>query len=253
MNKTTRETVAIKKMKRKFESWDEAMSLREVKTLRRLNHANVVKLKEVIRVQNDVYLVFEYMSGTILDHMRDYRRFRGANGLPNDEVQSIMKQVLLGLAFVHDRGYFHRDLKPENLLFQDGSVKIADFGLSKECKRNQNHTNYVSTRWYRAPEIMLRQKNYDQMVDVFAVGCIFAELYTGEPLLPGSSETDMLHRLSRLIGCVPSSWKAGYDVANGIGLTNLPGCMIEPNRDMALKSLQNVLSTANQQALDLIH
>jgi len=64
----------------------------------------------------------------------------------------------------------------------------------------------------------------------------------------------MLHRLSRLIGCVPSSWKAGYDVANGIGLMNLPGCMIEPNRDMALKSLQNALpTTANQQALDLIH
>ena len=118
-----------------------------------------------------------------------------------------MKQVLMGLAFVHDRGYFHRDLKPENLLYQDGTVKIADFGLSKECKRGQNHTNYVSTRWYRAPEIMLRQKNYEIMVDVFAAGCIFAELFTGEPLLPGSSETDMLHRLSRLIGCVPSSWR----------------------------------------------
>ena len=112
------------------------MSLREVKTLRRLNHANVVKLKEVIRVQSDVYLVFEYMSGTILDHIREYKRYRGANGLPNDQVKSIMKQVLTALAFIHDRGYFHRDLKPENLLYQDGQVKIADFGLSKECKRN---------------------------------------------------------------------------------------------------------------------
>ena len=211
------------------------MSLREVKTLRRLNHANVVKLKEVIRVQNDVYLVFEFLSGTILDYMRDYQRFRGAKGLPNDQIQSIMKQALMGLAFVHDRGYFHRDLKPENLLYQDGMLKIADFGLSKECKRGQNHTNYVSTRWYRAPEIMLRQKNYGTMVDVFALGCIFAELFTGEPLLPGSSETDMLHRLSRLIGCVPSSWKTGHDVASGIGMTNLPGCLSEPNREMALK------------------
>ena len=84
VNKSTRETVAIKKMKRKFESWDEAMSLREVKTLRRLNHKFVVKLKEVIRVQNDVYLVFEHMKGTILDHIREYKRFRGAYGLPND-------------------------------------------------------------------------------------------------------------------------------------------------------------------------
>ena len=70
-NKTSNEIVAIKKMKRRFESWDEAMSLREVKTLRRLNHKNIVKLKEVIRVQKDLYLVFEYLSGTILDHIQD--------------------------------------------------------------------------------------------------------------------------------------------------------------------------------------
>mmetsp|Transcript_1356 Transcript_1356/g.1848 ORF Transcript_1356/g.1848 Transcript_1356/m.1848 type:complete len:124 (-) Transcript_1356:878-1249(-) len=123
-------------MKKKFESWDEAMALREVKTLRRLNHKNVVKLKEVIRVQNDVYLVFEYMAGTLLDHMREYKRFRGSNGLPADQIKNIMAQVLTGLTFIHDRGYFHRDLKPENLLYHDGVTKIADFGLSKEYKRS---------------------------------------------------------------------------------------------------------------------
>ena len=86
VDKTTRETVAIKKMKRKFDSWDEAMCLREVKTLRRLNHPGIVKLKEVLRVQNDVHLVFEYMKGTVLDHLREFRRARGssATGLPND-------------------------------------------------------------------------------------------------------------------------------------------------------------------------
>ena len=78
---------------------------------------------------------------------------------------------------------------------------------------------------------MLRQKNYDTSVDVFAAGCIFAELYTSEPLLPGQSESDMLHRLSRLIGCVPASWKTGFDVAANIGLTNLPGALVEPSRD----------------------
>ena len=74
VNNTTKETVAIKKMKKKFESWDEAMSLREVQTLRRLNHVNIVKIKEVFRIQNDVHLVFEYMKGTILDHMREFKR-----------------------------------------------------------------------------------------------------------------------------------------------------------------------------------
>ena len=96
------------------------------------------------------------MKGTILDYMRDYKRYRGALGLPNDQIKTIMKQLLVGLSFIHERGYLHRDLKPENLLYQDNSLKIADFGLSKEYVKTANQTNYVSTRWYRAPEIMLR-------------------------------------------------------------------------------------------------
>ena len=252
MNKTTREVVAIKKMKKKFETWDEAMRLREVKSLRRLNHQNVVKLKEVLRVQNDVYLVFEYMSGTILDYMQEQQRYRGANGVPADKITSIMKQILTGLDFIHGRGYFHRDLKPENLLYQDNQLKLADFGLSKDFKGCTNHTNYVSTRWYRAPEIILRQKNYGSAIDVFAAGCIFAELYTGQPLIPGTSESDMLHRLSKLIGCVPTSWRYGFDTAANIGLTNLPGAMLEPNRDDVIRSLQSALPAATIEALDLI-
>ena len=88
--------------------------------------------------------------------------------------------------------------------------------------------------------------------DVFAAGCIMAELFIGEPLLPGSSETDMLHRLSRLIGCVPAKWKQGFDTAARIGLTNLPGALIEPQREQVIMSLQNVVPGANREALDLI-
>lgn len=134
VNKKSREVVAIKKMKAKFESWEEAMDLREVKTLRRLNHPHIVKLKEVIRVKKDLYLVFEHMKGTILDALRDNNRPRGMPGLPNDVVKSVMKQCLQGLKFIHERGYMHRDLKPENLLYSDGMLKVADFGLSKEYK-----------------------------------------------------------------------------------------------------------------------
>ena len=98
----------------------------------------------------------------------------------------------------------HRDLKPENLLYSDGTLKIADFGLSKEyVGRRETYTNYVSTRWYRAPELILRQKTYDQKIDIFALGCIMAELYTGQPLIPGQSESDMLYRLANLLGNVP--------------------------------------------------
>ena len=108
--------------------------MHEVKTLRKLNHKNVVKLKEMIRVQNDVYLVFEYMGGTLLDHMSNNKRIRGT-ALPLDKIKSIMSQILTALAFIHESGFLHRDLKPENLLYHDGIVKIADFGLAKEYVR----------------------------------------------------------------------------------------------------------------------
>jgi len=83
---------------------------------------------------------------------------------------------------------FHRDLKPENLLFYNGHVKVADFGLSKDIRSIPPHTDYVSTRWYRAPEILLHSTTYNSPVDIFAMGCIAAELYTGQPLFPGRSE-----------------------------------------------------------------
>ena len=84
---------------------------------------------------------------------------------------------------------------------------------------------------------MLRQKHYEVSIDIFAAGCILAELFSGDPLLPGTSETDMLHRLSKLIGCVPASWKQGYDMASGIGLINLPGTLVEPQREQVIANL----------------
>jgi serine/threonine protein kinase len=91
---------------------------------------------------------------------------------------------------MHTHGVFHRDLKPENLLSYNGHVKVADFGLSKEIRSIPPHTDYVSTRWYRAPEILLHSTTYNSPVDIFAMGCIAAELFTGQPLFPGRSEQD---------------------------------------------------------------
>ena len=87
---------------------------------------------------------------------------------------------------------------------------------------------------------------------MFAAGCILAELFSGDPLLPGSSETDMLHRLSKLIGCIPYNWTKGFDMAAGIGLTNLPGALVEPSHDQVIANLQKVLPSADHTALDLI-
>ena len=184
-NKQTNEEVAIKKMKKKFYSWEECMALREIKSLRKLNHPSIVKLKEVIRVNDDLYFVFEFMELNIYQLMKD----RTSN-FPEKEVKSIMYQTLLGLAYMHKHGFFHRDMKPENLLAKGDIVKIADFGLAREIRSRPPFTDYVSTRWYRAPEILLRSTNYNSPVDIFACGAIMAELYMLRPLFPGNNETD---------------------------------------------------------------
>ena len=91
---------------------------------------------------------------------------------------------------MHKHGFFHRDLKPENLLIKDNVIKISDFGLSREIRSKPPFTNYVTTRWYRAPEILLKSTNYNSPIDIFALGSIMAELYLLKPLFPGNSEVD---------------------------------------------------------------
>ena len=161
------------------------MALREIKSLRKLNQCNIVKLKEVIRVNDDLYFVFEFMEQNVYQLMKDR-----ASPFPESQVKCILYQTLLGLAYMHKHGFFHRDMKPENMLVKGECVKIADFGLAREIRSRPPFTDYVSTRWYRAPEILLRSTNYNSPVDIFACGAIMAELYMLRPLFPGNNETD---------------------------------------------------------------
>ena len=157
INIATKEEFAIKKMKKKFYSWEECMALREIKSLRKLNHSQIVKLKEVIRVNDDLYFVFEFMEQNIYQLMKDHKK-----GFAEQEVKSIMYQTILGLAYIHKHGFFHRDMKPEDLLVKENNiVKIADFGLAREIRSRPPFTDYVSTRWYRSLEILLRSTNYN--------------------------------------------------------------------------------------------
>lgn len=190
VNKKTNEVVAIKTMKQKFYSWEECMGLREVKSLRKLNHENVVKLKEVIRVSNDLNFVFEYVEKNLLQYSKEFD-----NKMDIQDIKSVMFQLLQGLAYIHKNGFFHRDLKPENILMTEGKVKIADFGLAREIRSRPPYTDYVSTRWYRAPELLLRSTTYNSPVDIFAAGCILAELLLGRPMCAGSSEGDQLMKV----------------------------------------------------------
>ncbi|CDQ61321.1 unnamed protein product [Oncorhynchus mykiss] len=204
------ELVAIKKMKRKFYSWEECMNLREVISLKKLNHANVVKLKEVIRENDHLYFVFEYMKENLYQLMKDRSRL-----FPESAVRNIMFQILQGLAFIHKHGFFHRDMKPENLLCMGPElVKIADFGLAREIRSRPPYTDYVSTRWYRAPEVLLRSTTYSSPIDQWAVGCIMAELYTLRPLFPGSSEVDTIFKICQVLGTPKKNdWPEGFQLS----------------------------------------
>lgn len=190
VNKNTEEIVAIKKMKQKYYTWDECMSLREIKALRKLNHKNIVKLKEVIRVKDDLYFVFEFMEKNVYQKIQ-----HRSEDLPEKDIKIVIYQSLAGLAHMHKHGYFHRDLKPENLLCNGDIVKLGDFGLAREINSDPPYTDYVSTRWYRAPEILLRSTTYSSPIDIFALGAIMAELYMLRPLFPGKSEMDQIYKL----------------------------------------------------------
>ncbi|XP_028030481.1 serine/threonine-protein kinase MAK [Bombyx mandarina] len=209
----TGEKVAIKRMKRKYYSWDEAMNLREVKSLKKLNHANIVKLREVIRENDTLYFVFEYMRGNLYQLIRDADR-----AFPEPVLRNIIYQVLQGLAHMHRHGFFHRDLKPENLLCCGPElVKIADLGLAREVRSRPPYTDYVSTRWYRAPEVLLHDTRYGAPIDLWALGCITAELYTCRPLFPGNSEIDQLHKICATLGTPDrDEWPEGYSLAEAL-------------------------------------
>lgn len=211
-NKETGEYVAIKKFKQKYRSWEECIKLREVASLRKLIHPNIVKLKEVIRENDELHLVFEHMDTNLYEFIKGRPR-----ALPENKVRNMMFQTLQALLHCHKNGYFHRDMKPENILVKGEAVKLADFGLAREIRARPPFTDYVSTRWYRAPEVLLRSSVYNSPVDIFACGAIMAELYTSRPLFPGSSESDQLCKICSVLG-TPTSvlWPEGLRLAGKI-------------------------------------
>ncbi|KAJ0961195.1 hypothetical protein J5N97_000838 [Dioscorea zingiberensis] len=236
LNKQSGEVVAIKKMKKKYYSWEECVNLREVKSLQRMNHPNIVKLKEVIRENNVLYFRF---NTCLYQLMKD--RSKPFSEL---EVRNWCFQILQALAYMHHQGYFHRDLKPENLLVTKKIIKLADFGLAREISSQPPYTEYVSTRWYRAPEILLQSSIYDSAVDMWAMGAIIAELLTLRPLFPGSSEADEIYKICSVIGTPDRiSWPEGLQLADAINY-QFP--------QFAPVHLSSLLPSASNDAISLI-
>lgn len=211
-NRSTSEIVAIKKMKKRFSTWDECLSLCEIKSLTKLKHPNIIKLIEVIRSNDELFCVFEFAQQTLYSLYLSYKE--QGQSLPEPLIKSFLFQTAQGLAYMHKNGFFHRDMKPENLLLLDKTVKIADFGLAREIRARPPYTDYVSTRWYRAPELLLKSQNYNSPVDIYALGCIMAELYNQSPLFAGSSELDQLNKICSVLGTPnQNTWSEGMLLA----------------------------------------
>jgi meiosis induction protein kinase IME2/SME1 len=231
--------VAIKTMKKTFESFTPCMELREVVFLRNLpQHPHLVPAYDIFLdpFTKKLHICMEYMDGNLYQLMKA----RDHKFLDNGSVKSILYQIMQGLEHIHAHHFFHRDIKPENILVSasgqnDGgafrrysglvtppqtppvyTIKIADFGLARETHSKLPYTTYVSTRWYRAPEVLLRAGEYSAPVDIWAVGAMAVEIATLKPLFPGGNEVDQVWRVCEIMGS-PGNWynKAGARVGGG--------------------------------------
>lgn len=198
-NKESNEVVAIKKFK---ESEDDEIlrktTLREVKILRMLKHNNIVSLKEAFKRKSKLYLVFEYADKNLLEVLEEQ-----PSGLDPEVVRAYIYQLVLAIHWCHSNSVIHRDIKPENLLInlRTKTLKLCDFGFARVISRNNEElTDYVATRWYRAPELLLGSANYSFGVDMWAIGCILGEVSNGQALFPGDSEVDQLYIIQKVLG-----------------------------------------------------
>ncbi|KAJ0411684.1 hypothetical protein ATCC90586_002068 [Pythium insidiosum] len=204
-NRETSEVVAIKKFKENED--DDPMvrktTLREVKMLRLLKHPNIVALKEAFRRKGRLYLVFEYVEKNLLEVLEEK-----PNGIDAELVRQYVFQLCCAIHHCHTNGVIHRDIKPENLLVNvsngDHSLRLCDFGFARSLGSagGMAHelTEYVATRWYRAPELLLGDTKYTKSVDIWAIGCIMGELVEGQPVFPGESEIDQLYVIQKTLG-----------------------------------------------------
>ena len=251
VNQETDEKVAIKKLKTKYSSFEECLLQSEVRILKKLNHENIIKLQEVIREQNsDVSYIFEYCDCNLYEFIEKHRKQKIY--IPEGKIRNIIYQITCGVKHLHSCNIMHRDLKPENILMilSNNLIKIADFGTAKEIPefKDGSLTDYVCTRWYRAPECTLKSTNYNEKIDVWAIGCIMAELYTLKPIFPGSDEFDQLNKILKVTGSPTefNDWPEGFALIQKLNIrmpnfykSNLKDIIYNANDD-AINFLENI-------------
>lgn len=241
-----RENGQIVAVKKYVETEDDPLikkiAIREIRMLKQLKHVNLVNLIEVFRRKRKLHLVFEYCDHTVLDILEKH-----TNGVPDQMTKRIIWQTLQAINFCHMHNCIHRDVKPENILLtKEGIVKLCDFGFARTMNPGEKYTDYVATRWYRAPELLVGDTQYGPAVDVWAIGCVTAELMKGEALWPGKSDVDQLYLICKTLGnLIPRHIQIfkSNDFFSGV---NIP----EPDSRESLES--KIPPPINEQGLDFL-
>lgn len=200
-NKESGQIVAIKKFLEE-DSNSFKIARRELRALRQLRHENLVNMLEHARRRRRLFIIFEYVDGTVLD----YIEAQSSKRISGEKCREITWQVLRGLEFIHRNRMIHRDVKPENILYsKEGVAKLCDFGFARPNSiiNGEVFTDYVATRWYRAPELIVKESTYDQSIDIWAVGCLLPEMLSGDALFPGESDVDQLYQVMSVCGPLP--------------------------------------------------
>jgi protein kinase len=205
-----------------------------------LRHINIVRLLQVVRERDQIFMVIECCESSLYHSMRALQT-KGLK-LTEDQIRWAMKEMLNGIAYMHEKGFIHRDIKPENLLINYENLKLCDFGQVKHTSMKPPYTDYISTRWYRAPEVLLKATKYTTAVDMWGFGTLMAELYIQRPLFNGNSEVDQLFKISSVLG-TPEGWREGDELASRMNYK------WPPTTKMGLKS---IIHGASAEGLDLM-
>ncbi|XP_037943490.1 cyclin-dependent kinase 1-like [Teleopsis dalmanni] len=243
LNKFNNELVAIKKIR--FHNDDEgyaSFALREISLLLEIKHPNIVTLVDMVPKINKLYLIFEYM---LIDLKKYLKLLLEDEFISQSLLRSYLYQISSAVDYLHRSRIMHRDIKPRNMLIDDkGVLKVADLGMARVYKNTPHkYSPKISTLYYKAPELLLGQETYDCSVDIWAIGCTFAEMATKNVLFKGSSHINQILVIFRTLGAPTEDiWP---------GVTTLPHFLSEWEVESTIE-LTSLSGNINDQGIDLI-